>query len=362
MSSALVAIACPDDLVAQINHAHEEAHRQAIGALEHAVRCGALLLQARRHIPHGSWLEWVKDNLNFGARQCQKYMSLARNGHQLNTHSGSHSINEAMRALADQRHRSYRDQLDMLDEPPADFFDDVPSSVIKPSDNWSFASTEWQPLTFDDRHGYIIGEVYANCLWFYARPGDIVVDPMAGSGMIQRVYDDRATWALAPFEVDLRMFDLAPRGPYAARIGQNDLLAGLPIEADYVIMDVPYLAMCAGQYCEHPSNLADFDHQSYAEATRTIAGHVADAQQRGGRATILSPNLSSLKSASFVPVSTWWSDAIRSCGYEIIGKAYHPRRREIRRGPGVARNNNLAKTRRVPLTDIIEVMTFERRI
>jgi hypothetical protein len=41
---------------------------------------------------------------------------------------------------------------------------------------------------------------------------------MAGSGQIMRVYEDHAVWTKGlpqPLEIDLGMFDLTPRGPYA---------------------------------------------------------------------------------------------------------------------------------------------------
>jgi hypothetical protein len=62
---------------------------------------------------------------------------------------------------------------------------------------------------------------------------------MAGSGQIRRVYaseteadiwpQGREVWMKPqPWDIDLRMFDLIPRGPYAALIGQHDLLTGFP--------------------------------------------------------------------------------------------------------------------------------------
>jgi hypothetical protein len=52
--------------------------------------------------------------------------------------------------------------------------------------------------------GYIPGDLYANCLFYFAWPGDLVVAPMAGSGQIRCVYDDRA---VKPFRRAEQMLD-----------------------------------------------------------------------------------------------------------------------------------------------------------
>ena len=47
----------------------EAEHQAAIGAartaIEHAVECGKLLLEAKAQIGHGGWLPWVEAHLSF---------------------------------------------------------------------------------------------------------------------------------------------------------------------------------------------------------------------------------------------------------------------------------------------------------
>src|SRR5262249_51464083 len=78
-------------------------------------------------------------------------------------------------------------------------------------------------------------------LWYWARPNGVIVDPMAGSGMLWHVYEDRARWGVGrdDLEFSIGMFDLNPRGPYANRIGQHDLLTRFPrgVRPDTVILD-----------------------------------------------------------------------------------------------------------------------------
>ena len=66
--------------------------------------------------------------------------------------------------------------------------------VIRPTDNWSFSKLQWPRIDGWEGHGYIPGDLYANCLWYYSHNGDTVIDPMAGSGMLLHVWEDRATW------------------------------------------------------------------------------------------------------------------------------------------------------------------------
>jgi hypothetical protein len=89
-------------LVARINAAHDAAHGAARTAIEHAVECGRLLLEAKAGVAHGAWLPWVAANLNFGVRQVQKYLRIAKHAEELpNATSNSHlTIYGALTALS----------------------------------------------------------------------------------------------------------------------------------------------------------------------------------------------------------------------------------------------------------------------
>lgn len=70
-------VALPD-LAAGNNAAHDAAVRSATSAIEAAVQCERLLIEAKGKVPHGEWLPWIEANTRVGARQSQKYMRLAR--------------------------------------------------------------------------------------------------------------------------------------------------------------------------------------------------------------------------------------------------------------------------------------------
>ena len=77
MTTAIVA----SDLAALADKINEE-HRRCEGALlegmEHAIRAGEHLLQAKELAPHGSWLGWLRDNFEGSKRTAQDYMRVAR--------------------------------------------------------------------------------------------------------------------------------------------------------------------------------------------------------------------------------------------------------------------------------------------
>lgn len=238
------------------------------------------------------------------------------------------------------------------------------SSLIKPTDCWDFAVVHYPRIDDQpDAYGYIPGDLYANCLFYFARPANLVVAPMAGSGQVQRVYEDRAVWTKGlpqPWDIDLRMFDLIPRGPYKALIGQWDILRGFPpIERapDYVLMDVPYLGACRGQYSDRADDIANMHEAGWTDAMHAIARACADAGAQ--RCTIVVPTWVDTDKAHVVHCPEIVREAWRGVGYRLFRVCYASKRIQAARTDRIAVLNNTAKATRTPLSDISEVMTFE---
>lgn len=66
-----------EPIIREINETYERCRRASFEALAAAIRCGELLHEAKRRVPHGDWLNWVGTNLLVGHRQAQKLMQLA---------------------------------------------------------------------------------------------------------------------------------------------------------------------------------------------------------------------------------------------------------------------------------------------
>ena len=93
------------ELATRIRAAHAAAQAGARRALEDAVRCGELLLEAKRAVGHGRWLPWLAENTGIGARQAQNYMRVAQHRDVVlgsNTQSTSH-LSAAVALLAEPR-------------------------------------------------------------------------------------------------------------------------------------------------------------------------------------------------------------------------------------------------------------------
>jgi Protein of unknown function (DUF3102) len=66
------------DLAQAIDREHQAAIGATRTAIEHAVTCGKLLVQAKGTLPHGEWLYWLEANTSVSTRTAQVYMRLAR--------------------------------------------------------------------------------------------------------------------------------------------------------------------------------------------------------------------------------------------------------------------------------------------
>jgi ParB family chromosome partitioning protein len=264
------------------------------------------------------------------------------------------SRSTAYRKLA-KKHARQRTRRDKLETATTQF-----SELIKPSDNWNFFEVFYDRIDGEAGHGYIPGELYVNCLWYFTHPGDLVIAPMAGSGQIKRVYDDRALWMRPqPWDVDLRMFDLTPRGPYMPLIGQWNMLDGFPPVArppDYVVLDVPYLGCCNGQYSTRRDDIANMDAPAWTAAMTAIAQ--ACAVVKAKLCTVVAPDWVDHNTGEVVLCTEIIREAWRNAGYRLYRKAYATKHIQSARTERIAALNNRAKRLRLTLSDISEVLTF----
>ena len=72
-----------DPLAEQINAEHRACVEAANGALDHAMRTGDLLSEAKAACKHGEWQNWLADNFEGSTRTAQVYMRLAGHRSQL---------------------------------------------------------------------------------------------------------------------------------------------------------------------------------------------------------------------------------------------------------------------------------------
>jgi hypothetical protein len=88
----------PDLIADRILYEHDEYERHQRKAIEHAIRCGELLAEAKQQVGHGNWTPWVNAHLDFTARTASNYMRIAANEKRV---SDLGSVREALADLAD---------------------------------------------------------------------------------------------------------------------------------------------------------------------------------------------------------------------------------------------------------------------
>jgi N6-adenosine-specific RNA methylase IME4 len=91
------------EIAARIKLAHQAAATSLKCGIEHAITAGELLIEAKKHIPHGQWLPWLGEHCGITPRSAQGYMKLARNRDKLeaNTQALAHlTIEGALKSLA----------------------------------------------------------------------------------------------------------------------------------------------------------------------------------------------------------------------------------------------------------------------
>ena len=269
----------------------------------------------------------------------------------------------AFRKLAKKKRRK-RTLRENLEADPREF-----SPIIKPTDNWNICPVVYPRIDDADGYGYIPGELYCNCLFYFTKPGDLVVAPMAGSGMIQHIYNDRALWMKPqPWDVALRMHDLIPRGRYKEQISAWDMTKGFPpVECapDYVVMDVPYFGCVRGQYSDRPDDIANMDVAGWTAAMAAVAASCASVEAK--LCTVIVANYVDKETCDVVLCAEIVRDVWKAAGYKLFRVAYASKHIQIGRSDAKGTRadrmpvlNNRAKRTRTPLNDIAEVLTFQR--
>ncbi len=88
-----------DDLAREINaeHGHVETYKH--NTIQHAIRCGELLLEMKQRVGHGNWLAWVQEHFEASERTARNYMEIAKSAAVADLGDDT-TMRSALRALA----------------------------------------------------------------------------------------------------------------------------------------------------------------------------------------------------------------------------------------------------------------------
>jgi hypothetical protein len=90
-----------DQLAHEINRQQQLADDHFRTSIDHALRVGQLLLDAKARVPHGEWLTWLAANTSVSDRTARGYMQLARQ-RQIGDRSPL-GLRDTLRAIAEPR-------------------------------------------------------------------------------------------------------------------------------------------------------------------------------------------------------------------------------------------------------------------
>ena len=104
-----------DDLAREINteHGHVEPYKR--NTIEHAIRCGELLLEMKQRVGHGNWLAWVEEHFEASERTARNYMEIAKSAAAADL-SEDATMRSALRALASRSESSKAPKPEPKDE------------------------------------------------------------------------------------------------------------------------------------------------------------------------------------------------------------------------------------------------------
>ena len=179
-----------------------------------------------------------------------------------------------------------------------------------PYDVWAFRHDR----AFGIPHpGSIPPAIVAHTLHYFSRPGDLVVDPMAGGGTTLDVCAAMGRRCLA--------YDLHPVRP---EVSQHDVRLGLPTEAtgcDLLFLDPPYHTMLAGRY--DAPGAGDIPLTGWIAFLQSAAEATFQALKGGGHVALLLAN----QTEKDLPRGDGYIDHV-FLGYEALTKAgFRPVRR-----------------------------------
>lgn len=88
-----------DDLVREINAEHGQVETYKRNTIQHAIRCGELLLEMKQRVGHGNWLAWVREHFDASERTARNYMEIAKSAAVADLRDDT-TMRSALRALA----------------------------------------------------------------------------------------------------------------------------------------------------------------------------------------------------------------------------------------------------------------------
>ncbi len=167
-------------------------------------------------------------------------------------------------AIADELGTSQPTVNDWLSKREQDSGFDNPPESRQHFDVWQFATDKDSDTTY---FGKMPEQIVENLLWLYTSPGDIVVDPFAGSGTTIEVAKrmGRRVWAS-----DRISAEKYPHLPIHTHNITDGWPAAAPAKASLAIVDPPYWKQAAGRYSDDSADLGNQGLEQFYDSWETV--------------------------------------------------------------------------------------------
>lgn len=191
-----------------------------------------------------------------------------------------------------------------------DISNDLPKPEnLKYFNHWSFSRLGEQ-LEYPGRTPV---QLIENLLYYYTEPFEIVIDPMAGSGVTIQACKNMKRRYLA--------YDIRPTIP--GEIKQNDILNGIPAKGNFIFLDPPYATLPYSR-ASYPQNMFTDSIESFYKAMDIVFKVCKDSLMEDGKiALLLKPYSEGMRGK--------WHDLTHECiniakhhNYELIYRISTP--------------------------------------
>jgi ParB-like chromosome segregation protein Spo0J len=164
--------------------------------------------------------------------------------------------------------------------------------------------------------GQIPEQIIENLLWYYSKTSDIVLDPMAGSGVVGKVCQRmfRRYW----------LIDLKPINPLEIKQGDSMVEIKMPEQkkADFVFFDPPYFTLMKSDY---PDNGFTQDYPTFLKSMEKVIYNFSKAMSQDAIATIiLKPMNQELTSGDWLDMSYDTVEISKDVGLKYIKRISAP--------------------------------------
>jgi hypothetical protein len=192
-----------------------------------------------------------------------------------------------------------------------------PDFELKVSNYWKFNEAHE-----NGAYGGIHPGIYANLMYWFTDPGDTVLDPCAGTGLLEETLR-KYRFFRETYEAESSgprralMSDISPTRP---GILQADARRGLPFDAgvaELAIVDPPYFRVADDKrYANFGATLDE-----WLDGLHYVAANVARCVRPGGLIAVVTDDV--LRTGEHVPIAYLVTDLLRGLGLEPAATIYN---------------------------------------